>query len=182
MRSNFRFIGCLRLVLINVTIIVVTWEPKCFSWLRCVIVGRKGIICWEFINLMLYYATLKDHNSPWRGGWEGSEAKSLWRNLPPNFFWSLYHSSFQWLAMAWPLLLSRTPVATMAMLLPFLSPSLSCPRFRCCCSQQSVSFLFSFCNSSCSLCWHCSLRQGFFHFSDNRIWSSLGTAGWWWCR
>ncbi len=44
--------------------------------------------------------------------------------------------------MAWPLLLSRTPLATMATLLPFLSPSLSCRRFRCCYSQQSVSFLF----------------------------------------
>jgi hypothetical protein len=40
-RSNFRFIGCLRLVLINVTIIVVTWEPKCFSCLRCNC-GKKG--------------------------------------------------------------------------------------------------------------------------------------------
>ncbi len=69
MRSNFKFIGFLRLVLVNITIIVVTWEPKCFSCLRCNC-GKRG-----YHLLRVHQCHVICHiESPWRGGWEGSEA------------------------------------------------------------------------------------------------------------
>jgi len=76
-RSNFRFIGCLRLVLINDTIIVVTCEPKCFSYLRCNC-GKKGYhLLRVHQSHVIYYATLKDHNKIAHGEEVGRDLKHL---------------------------------------------------------------------------------------------------------